>query len=44
MTQMAMTTTTQTNTQTTLPPNNAPAPTTTKSQLISTFNQAFKWS
>jgi hypothetical protein len=37
-----MTTTTQTTTQTILPLNNPLMPTTTKSQLINTFNQAFK--
>jgi hypothetical protein len=42
MTQTAMTTTTQTTTQTTPPLNNPPAPTTTKSQLINTFDRAFK--
>jgi hypothetical protein len=36
--QRVMTTTTQTTTQTTLPPTNPPMPTTTKAQLISTFD------
>jgi hypothetical protein len=42
MTQTAMMTTTQTTTQTTPPPSNPPIPTTTKSQLINTFNWVFK--
>jgi hypothetical protein len=42
MIQTAMTTTIQTTTQTILPSNNPPAPTTTKAQLISTFDQTFK--
>jgi hypothetical protein len=41
-TQKAMTTTTQTTTQTTPPLTNPPAPTTTKAQLISTFDRTFK--
>jgi hypothetical protein len=41
-TQRTMTTTTQTTTQTTPPPTNPPMPTTTKAQLISTFDQMFK--
>jgi hypothetical protein len=44
MTQTAMTTTTQTTTQTTPLSNNPPVPTTTKAQLISTFDQTFKQS
>jgi hypothetical protein len=42
ITQRTMTTTTQTTTQTTPPPTNLPMPTTTKAQLISTFDQTFK--
>jgi hypothetical protein len=41
-TQRTMTTTTQTTTQTTPPPTNPPVPTTTKAQLISTFDRMFK--
>jgi hypothetical protein len=37
-----MTTTIQTTTQTTPPPTNPPIPTTTKAQLISTFDRTFK--
>jgi hypothetical protein len=37
-----MTTTMQTTTQTTPPSANPPVPTTTKVQLISTFNRTFK--
>jgi hypothetical protein len=41
---MTTTTQTQTTTQTTPPPTNPPMPTTTKVQLISTFNRTFKQS
>jgi hypothetical protein len=44
MMQTAMTTTIQTTTQTTPSPNNPPIPITTKTQLINTFDQAFKQS